>query len=147
MAWLWWVGIALALGVIEMLTVDLTFLMLGGGALAAAAAAALGAPFWVQMLVFALAAALLLFAVRPWAKNRLTSSTPESRTNVDALIGATGVVVAPVDRQAGRVRLEGAEWSARLDPNVLTAPLLQNGASVRVVEIDGAVAVVVPEPA
>ena len=32
MAWLWWIGAALVLGVIETLTVDLTFLMLAGGA-------------------------------------------------------------------------------------------------------------------
>ena len=35
MAWLWWLGAALVMGVIETLTVDLTFLMLAGGALGA----------------------------------------------------------------------------------------------------------------
>ena len=36
MAWLWWIGAALVLGVIETLTVDLTFLMFAGGAVGGA---------------------------------------------------------------------------------------------------------------
>jgi len=60
MAWLWWLGAALVMGVIETLTVDLTFLMLAGGALGGAAAAALGGPLWVQALVFAVVSVLLL---------------------------------------------------------------------------------------
>ena len=30
MAWLWWLGASLVMGVVETLTVDLTFLMLAG---------------------------------------------------------------------------------------------------------------------
>ena len=55
MAWLWWIGAALVLGVIETLTVDLTFLMLAGGAVGGAIAAALGTSFLVQAVVFAAA--------------------------------------------------------------------------------------------
>ena len=62
MAWLWWLGASLVMGVVETLTVDLTFLMLAGGALGGAAAAALGGPLWVQALVFAIVSVLLLVA-------------------------------------------------------------------------------------
>ena len=68
MAWLWWIGAALVLGVIETLTVDLTFLMFAGGAVGGAIAAALGASFLVQVIVFAVVSTLLLAAVHPWAK-------------------------------------------------------------------------------
>ena len=73
MAWLWWIGAALVLGVIETLTVDLTFLMFAGGAVGGAIAAALGASFLVQVIVFAVVSTLLLAAVRPWAKWQLLS--------------------------------------------------------------------------
>src|SRR5690625_3026321 len=107
MGWLWWLGAALVLGVIEMLTVDLLFLMLAGGATAAAIAGAMGAPFWLQLIIAAVVAAGLLVLVRPWAVAHLRADTPQGRMNV---------ATAPV-RAAGlpaRVR----PWAlAKLKPN------------------------------
>ena len=93
MAWLWWLGASLVMGVIETLTADLTFLMFAGGALGGAAAAALGAPLWIQVLVFAVISVLLLVAIRPWAKRRLTEGTPDMRTNAEALIGREAIAL------------------------------------------------------
>ena len=113
MAWLWWIGAALVLGVIETLTVDLTFLMFAGGAVGGAIAAALGASFLAQAIVFAVVSTLLLAAVRPWAKWQLLSTTPDMRTNASALIGREATALTVIDERGGRVRLGGAEWSAR----------------------------------
>ena len=149
MAWLWWLGAALVLGVIETLTTDLTFLMFAGGALGGSAAAALGAPFWGQVLVFALVSTLLLAAVRPAIKRRMEASAPSMRTNVDAQIGREATALTTVDAHGGRVRLGGEEWSARLAPppgggyGAFPANL-DVGALARVIAIDGAVAVVEP---
>jgi len=63
MAWLWWIGAALVLGVIETLTVDLTFLMFAGGAVGGAIAAA---------LVLAIPMARLAQRVR-WARGPLVT--------------------------------------------------------------------------
>ncbi|WP_103062703.1 NfeD family protein [Actinomyces qiguomingii] len=150
MIWLWWVGAALVLGVIETATADLTFLMLSGGALGAALAAALGAPVWVQVIVFAIVAALLLVAVRPWAKRHLASTTPQMRTNASARIGREATALTVVDARDGRINLDGEEWSARLaeTPDAYgtnATAHIEPGAGVRVVAIDGAVAVVVPK--
>ncbi|OLL13180.1 NfeD family protein [Actinomyces oris] len=145
MEWLLWVGGALILIVIETLTVDLTFLMIAGGALGGGLTSFLGGPVWAQVVVFACVSTLLLFAVRPWAKRRLAATTPEMKTNVDALIGRSAVTITPVDREGGRVRLSGEEWSARLAPAVQGGePRLEAGVSVTVTQIDGAVAVVTP---
>ena len=149
MDWLWWVGGALVLGVIETLTVDLTFLMFAGGALGAAVTAALGGPFWLQVVVFALVSTLLLVLVRPWAKRHLRATTPDMRTNAEALVGREAVALTVVDAHGGRVRLGGEEWSARLaDPDPARSgpqeARLATGAQVRVVAVDGAVAVVQP---
>ncbi|MFC2361741.1 MAG: NfeD family protein, partial [Actinomyces dentalis] len=110
MAWLWWIGAALVLGVIETLTVDLTFLMFAGGAVGGAIAAALGASFLVQVIVFAVVSTLLLAAVRPWAKWQLLSTTPDMRTNASALIGREATALTVIDERGGRVRLGGEEW-------------------------------------
>ncbi|QWW20458.1 NfeD family protein [Schaalia sp. 19OD2882] len=140
MAWFWWVLAAVALGVIEVLSVDLIFLMFGIGALAAALASALGAPLWVQVGVFAVVSLLLLFLVRPWAKSHLARSVPNVRTNSQGLVGEVAVVRDRVTSLEGRVLLAGEEWSARADQN-WEIPV---GTRVRVLAIDGATAVVGP---
>ena len=144
MEWLFWIGGALLLVVIETVTADLTFLMIAGGALGGGLTAFLGGPLWAQVVVFACISTLLLFAVRPWAKRRLTATAPQMKTNVDALIGRAATTITAVDDGGGRVRLGGEEWSARLAPTVQGTTRLEAGASVIVTEIDGAVAVVAP---
>jgi membrane protein implicated in regulation of membrane protease activity len=137
--WLWWIGLALALGVIELLTVDLTFLMLAGGAAAAGAAGALGAPLWVQLVVGVIVAVLLLVLVRPMAVQKLRASSPESSTNIAAHVGRTATVISDVTDRSGRVKLAGEVWSARAES---PGQVLQVGAVVVVTKIDGATAVV-----
>ena len=147
MEWLIWVGGALLLIVIETVTADLTFLMIAGGALGGGLTSFLGGPLWAQVVVFACVSTLLLFAVRPWAKRRLAATTPQMKTNVEALIGRSATTITAVDDGGGRVRLGGEEWSARLAPVVQGTTRLEAGASVTVTEIDGAVAVVAPAAA
>ncbi|WP_341360764.1 NfeD family protein [Georgenia sp. M64] len=143
MAWLWWLGGALVLGVVEMLTVDLIFLMFAGGALAAMLMAVLGAPVWAQILVFSVVSIVLLFGVRPWAKRALDRSTPDSLTNVAAHVGREATVLIDVTDRAGRVKLLGEVWTARAAGHGTVLPA---GTTVRVVRIDGAIAVVEPVP-
>ena len=140
MEWLFWIGGALLLVVIETVTADLTFLMIAGGALGGGLTSFLGGPLWAQVVVFACVSTLLLFAVRPWAKRRLAATTPQMKTNVDALIGRSATTITAVDDGGGRVRLGGEEWSARLAPVVQGTTRLEAGASVIVTENDGALA-------
>lgn len=138
MGWLWWVGTALLLGVLEMVSLDLVLVMLAGGALAGALAYALGAPLAVQLLVAAVAAVVLLVTLRPWLLRHLRSRVALPETNAAALVGRPAVVVLEVDGVTGRVKLAGEVWTARtLDGGVLPA-----GTPVTVVRIDGATAVV-----
>ena len=147
MEWLFWIGGALLLVVVETVTADLTFLMIAGGALGGGLTAFLGGPLWAQVVVFGCISTLLLFAVRPWAKRRLAATTPQMKTNVDALIGRPATTITAVDDGGGRVRLGGEEWSARLAPSAQGTGRLEAGARVTVTQIDGAVAVVAPAAA
>ena len=147
MEWLFWIGGALLLVVIETVTADLTFLMIAGGALGGGLTSFLGRPLRAQEVVVACVFTLQLSAVRPWAKRRLAATTPQMKTNVDALIGRSATTITAVDDGGGRVRLGGEEWSARLAPVVQGTTRLEAGASVIVTEIDGAVAVVAPAAA
>jgi membrane protein implicated in regulation of membrane protease activity len=137
-AWLAWVIVALVLAGVEIMTLDLVFVMLAAGAVAGAGAAGLGAALWVQLLVAGLSALAMLVVVRPVALRHL--QTPhETRTGIAALVGRQAVVLERVDALTGRVKLAGEVWSARsYDPHAAIEP----GTTVDVVQIEGATAIV-----
>jgi membrane protein implicated in regulation of membrane protease activity len=140
MEWLWWVGAAVVLGIVEMFILDVVVLMLIGGALAGALVTALGAPLWVQILVFCVVSVILFFTLRPWALRQFNKRTPVTETNASAQVGRRAVVVSDVSDAGGRVKLSGEVWTARTEgPGFLAA-----GTEVQVVRIDGATAVVLP---
>lgn len=140
MGWLWWVGGALALGVLEMLSLDLVLVMFAGGALAGGVASALGAPVWVQVVVAAVTSVILLGSLRPWLLRHWRTRTPLVETNSAALVGRSAVVVSTVDATGGRIKLVGEVWSARTEAGASLAP----GEPVTVARIEGATAVVRP---
>lgn len=142
MGWLWWIGGALALGILEMLSLDLVLAMFAGGAIAGAIAYLFGASVPVQFIVAALTSVLLLVTLRPWLLRHLRDRMPLVETNSAALVGRDAVVVATVTGAGGRVKLNGEVWSARADADDSLPP----GTEVRVARIDGATAVVVPVP-
>lgn len=137
--WLPWLIVAVLLGIAEVTTLDLLFLMLAAGALGGAATAALGAPLLLSALVSLAVAVAMVGVVRPVALRHLQSGSPETRTGTAALVGRQALVLERVDGHAGRVRLAGEVWSARsYDPSTPIDP----GATVDVVSIEGATAVV-----
>ncbi|MFI6426366.1 NfeD family protein [Promicromonospora sp. NPDC050880] len=142
MAWLWWVGAALIFALIELLSLDFVFIMFAGGALAASVANAAGTPLWVQAVVFVVASVVLLVTLRPTLIRHLRNNTPKAPTNAEANVGRSASVVQDVTTASGLIKLSGEVWSARSVPG---SPLLPAGTSVRVVQIDGATAVVEPE--
>jgi membrane protein implicated in regulation of membrane protease activity len=136
-AWVLWLALALIFGIIETTTLDLTFLMLAGGALVGGVAAMLGAPFLVQAIIAIAACAALIGVVRPVAKRHLRQPV-NARTGVAALVGRRARVLERVDAHGGRIKLAGEIWSARSYDNAV----IEVGAAVDVVEIQGATALV-----
>lgn len=140
MAALIWLVLGIVLIAAEVLSGDFVLLMLGAAALAGAGAQALTGDLVAATAVFALVSVALVTLARPWLTRRAHPAAV--RDNVAALIGESAVVTATVDAHGGRVRLRGGEWSARaLDP----ARVIEPGATVTVVEISGATAVVWPQ--
>ena len=137
--WETWLMIAVALGVLELLSTDLILIMLAGGALAGMVFALIGVPVGVQIVV-ALATALgLLALIRPNVVHRLHAG-PTLRTGAEALIGQRGFVVEPMSHVApGRVKIGGEVWTAKpYDED----DQIEAGATVDVVSIKGATAYV-----
>lgn len=126
----------------EALSLDLVLIMCAGGAAAGAITAAAGGGAVLQLIVAIVSTGLLLGFVRPVAKRHLIG-VGTHQTGSAALVGKQAVVLSAVDAHDGRVRLNGAEWSAKsYDPTQTLAV----GTTVRVMEIDGATAVVWNEP-
>jgi membrane protein implicated in regulation of membrane protease activity len=140
-AWIGWLVLMLVFLVIEMLTLDLTFLMLSIGALAGLGADLVGAPLWLQVIIAAAVAAVLVFALRPPLLKRLHRGEDARPSNIDALLGLDGRVLATVSDGSGQVRLSNGDiWTARTD----AAEEIEPGTRVRVDRIDGATAFVRP---
>ncbi|TDW60588.1 NfeD family protein [Kribbella pratensis] len=140
-SWVLWVIVAAVLGTAELMAATFDLLLLAIAALAAGAIAGIGLGIGFQVLAFAVTAATLAILVRPVARRHLTGH-PHLRTGVAALIGREAVVLAPCDRDAGRVRIGGEEWSARsYDPDLH----IPAGTRVDVFAIEGATALVHPQ--
>src|SRR5580765_5290803 len=133
-----WLVLGLGLVAAELLSGDFVLLMLGGGALAAAG---------VSMLVgggllIGVGSVLLLLAARPMLRRRLERSVDSSPMHHKALIGRTAVVVRRVDEHGGQVKVGGDLWSARA---IAGPTAIEPGAAVRILDITGATALVVPD--
>ena len=137
--WLAWLGVALVLGLVEIASLDLVFIMLSAGALAGAVVALAGFGFPVQVLVASGTAALLLAVARPVALRKLKPADQAHRTGTDAHVGRRAEVIRPVSERGGLVKLVGEEWSARTETPGAT---FAAGELVAVVRIEGATAVV-----
>lgn len=138
-AWLLWLIAAGLFAGGEVMTLDLVLLMFAGGALGGMAVALAGGAVAFQFLAFIAVSVALLAVVRPIAKRHLTERTPMQLDGVDTLVGRTATVTRAVDAAGGRIRLGADEWSAR---SQYEGEAFAVGSTVRILQIEGATAVV-----
>lgn len=133
MQWFWLAALIVFI-VLEACTSALVSLWFVGGALAALIAVLCGAPIWLQIVLFVVVSAVLLLALRPFAKKVLEPA--KTVTNARSNIGKTALVTETIDNLHGKgaVKISGVFWSARsVSDNVI-----EEGTVVRIVEIEGA---------
>lgn len=140
--WAGWLGLAAALAVAELASLDFTLLMLAAGALTAAG---VGAFFphllWLQIVVGLITSAAMLAAIRPLLVRKIHHGA-ELKTGSAHVIGRTGVVVKEIHPDGGgSIKLGGELWTARPYDETST---IEPGTRVEVMSIDGATAVVYP---
>jgi membrane protein implicated in regulation of membrane protease activity len=143
--WIVWLVFVIVCVIIEVLTLEFTFLMIAAGSLIGGLGAnLLGAEWWVQILAAAIISGLLLFTIRPLLLKTLDRGREPARTNVDALVGMAARVSTAFVDGAGYVKLANGEtWTARLDGED-AVPNPAEGDRLTVVRIEGATAVVAP---
>ena len=145
--WVLWLVIVVAAVVLELLTLNLVFLMIAIGSLVGGLGTwLLGWPAALQVVAAAVLSALLVFVIRPLLYRLLVHGRPVELTNVDALTGMAARATAAFADGGGFARLDNGEtWTARLDDAHEHDPV-PSGARLVVVAIRGATAVVAPAP-
>ena len=129
-----WLGLFLALLVIELLTVGLTTIWFAAGALAALAANIAGADLIVQIIVFLVVSVALLILTRPWAEKYLNRK--REKTNYEREIGRIILITETVDNlnQTGKSVLDGVEWTVRAKND---SEIFEAGTRAKVADISG----------
>lgn len=136
----WLVLILVFLAVEGICVIHLVSIWFAAGALVAMFAAQLGGDIWLQVTLFLVVSCVLLALLWPFTRKVLKPRL--KKTNVDALIGSTGLVTAEIDNLAavGQVKLGSLEWTARSS----TGRPIPLGTPVRVDRIEGVKIFVTP---
>lgn len=139
--WAGWGILAALLATAELLTMDLTLLMLASGALAGGVTALIFPGLvWLQVLVALTTAVLTLFLLRPTLLERVRRA-PGYRSSLDKLVGASGRALGEITGRSGEVKVEGQIWEARsFDPSVV----IDAGEEIEVYGLDGITLIVYP---
>ena len=124
----------------EASTVTLISLWFAAGSLCAMIVCLLGGALWLRLTVFLAVSAVLLTALRPLVRKYITPKL--TATNVDSVIGSTGLVSVAIDNvtASGQVKLGAMEWTARSTDG---SPIPE-GTRVRVDRIEGVKIFVTP---
>ncbi|MCI7727924.1 MAG: NfeD family protein [Clostridiales bacterium] len=124
----------------EAATVSMVSLWFAVSALVALLVALLGGPGWLQGTLFLVISAVLLALLRPIVRRYISPRI--TATNVDSVIGSTGLVTAAIDNvsAAGQVKLGAMEWTARST----SGQPIPVGTLVKVDRIEGVKAFVSP---
>lgn len=135
-----WLVLMIVFLVVEGATVVMVSLWFSAGALAAMVASLLGAPVWLQVLLFLLVSAVLLACLRGMVRKHFTPKL--TRTNVDAIVDSRGYVTSDIDNisATGTVKLGAMEWTAR---STSGCPI-PKGTLIKVDKIEGVKAFVTP---
>lgn len=134
-----WMIAAGVLAVGEILTLGFFLGPIAVAAALAAVVALAGGGLALQLVVFIAASVASLAVLRPIARRHMRTPS-QLRSGTAALVGREAVVLDRVDRDGGQVKLAGEVWSARAYDE---DEVLEPGARVQVMKIDGATALVV----
>lgn len=135
-----WLVMIVVFLMVEGSTVTLVSLWFAAGSLAAMLVALTGAGIGFQVTVFVIVSAVCLTALRPLVRKHIKPKL--TKTNVDAMVGTTGLVTVAIDNVTaqGQVKLGAMVWTARSESG---APIAE-GTLVRVERIEGVKAIVSP---
>ena len=132
--WAAWLALTFVLLVLELLMLDLLFLMLAAGGAAATTVALASGPVWLQVVLGSATALLMIGAVRPIALKHLKKGPPDQLTNIDRMAGMSAHILETTTEETGLAEVDGETWTAR----AVAGEALEPGHSAVVDSVEGA---------
>jgi membrane protein implicated in regulation of membrane protease activity len=128
-AFWFWVFVAIAFAIAEIVTTALFALFITIGALGAAAASLLGFNLLVQAIVLGVLGVTGIFIARPYLVERLHIGRPTLRSGADSMVGQRAVLTDPIrgEGEPGHVKIAGELWPALTEdgsPLAATTPVI-----------------------
>jgi membrane protein implicated in regulation of membrane protease activity len=113
-AFWFWVIVAIAFAVVEVMTVAFFAVFITVGALGAAIASLLGFNLLVQALVLGVLGVAGIVIARPFLFERLHIGRPTLRSGADSMVGQRAILLEPIVGvgQPGHVKIAGELWPA-----------------------------------
>ena len=133
LSWYIWLIIAGLFIIIETFTSGFLIFWFGIGALVSMIISIFIEDIFIQTIIFIISSVILIFATKPFVKKFTNSQTIS--TNINSLIGKTGIVVKEIDNLAsvGQVKVNGELWSAKSIDN----QIISENTKVEIIKIDG----------
>ena len=141
--WHIWTIVAIVFFIVEIFTPGFYLACFGVACLVSGLVSYLGVGGKVQILAFSATTLVVFFKIRPLFLHYLHSAGSDTKTNVDALVGKTGLVSERIDPSSakGRVVVDGEDWRAvPVDENPIEADT-----KIEVVKVDGTKLLVKPK--
>ena len=137
-----WVVLMVVFLAVEAITPGLTSIWFGLGALVALVSAFVGAPVWLQAVLFFVVSIVALVLTRPLARKFVNKRV--QATNADKVIGSQATVTERVDNIAGTgaASVGGRIWTARS----AGGDVIEAGELTTVKSIEGVKLLLVPQP-
>ena len=128
--------------IIEIITIGFLFFWLGAGALITMIASFFIHNLIIQTAIFVISSTILILATRPII-NKILSKDETVKTNVDALVGKTGIVTKNIKplNSTGQIKVDGETWSATSENEIE----IEKGTQIIVKDIKGVKAIVTPK--
>lgn len=94
----------------------------------------------MQLVIFSVTGLFLFLIIRPIALKLWFNKKPEIKTNVEALVGAEGMVTETIDNMnnTGRVLVMGDDWKAKSSND----DIIDKGSKVIVEKVDSTILIV-----
>ena len=116
-AFWFWVIVAVAFAVVEVITVAFFAVFITIGALGAAVVSLLGFNLLVQAIVLGVLGVAGILVARPYLVDRLHIGRPALRSGADSMVGQRAVLLEPIlgVGQPGHLKIAGELWPALTD--------------------------------
>lgn len=129
MVWIW-LGLVIALTLIEVLTTNLVTIWYIASALVSLILSFFVDSYLIQFSVFVIVGTILLFTTRDYLLKLLVKK--KEKTNLDRVVGMTAIVTEEITKKKpGEVKVDGKKWTAIANKKIKV------DSTVKVLEIDG----------